>query len=403
MIFGFAGLIDAIARRIERELGGEPTIIATGGLANAIAPYCETIDEIDDLLTLTGLRLIWELQPNERSGHDRERPPLTARSRSPDVEVANRVLLAPLAGIGNWFVRLQARRYGAGLAVSEMVSSFALAHRNRRTIEEMLRVHPDEGPLSLQLFGADPEVMREAAAVAAEGAARPDRPQHGLPGPEGVQDRRRRGADPRPGRRGRGRPCRRRGLRPAGDRQAALRHRARRPLAASSWRVRLAEEAGVAAIALHPRSAKVHHAGEADYDLVAELRGARRSSVPVIVSGGARTAEAARRAYESSGADAVMIARGSLGNPWLFAELVGARRAAAGRRRGDRRAALGDRARQSSTGASGAPARNLRKFYPWYLERLGYRGAEADAFQRTGDLAQVSAMLDALPGPAVRA
>ena len=61
VIFGFAGLIDAIARRIERELGGEPTIIATGGLANAIAPYCETIDEIDDLLTLTGLRLIWEM------------------------------------------------------------------------------------------------------------------------------------------------------------------------------------------------------------------------------------------------------------------------------------------------------------------------------------------------------
>ncbi len=60
VIFGFAGLIDGIARRIERELGGDPTFIATGGLANAIAPFCETIDEIDDLLTLTGLRLIWE-------------------------------------------------------------------------------------------------------------------------------------------------------------------------------------------------------------------------------------------------------------------------------------------------------------------------------------------------------
>ena len=60
MIFGFAGLIDGIARRIERELGGDPTFIATGGLAKAIAPFCETIDEIDDLLTLTGLRLIWE-------------------------------------------------------------------------------------------------------------------------------------------------------------------------------------------------------------------------------------------------------------------------------------------------------------------------------------------------------
>jgi type III pantothenate kinase len=60
VIFGFAGLIDGIARRIERELGGEPTVIATGGLAHAIVPFCETIDEVDDLLTLTGLRLVWE-------------------------------------------------------------------------------------------------------------------------------------------------------------------------------------------------------------------------------------------------------------------------------------------------------------------------------------------------------
>ena len=98
----------------------------------------------------------------------------------------NRVLLAPLAGIGNWFVRLQAQRHGAGLAVSEMVSSFAIAHRNRRTVEEMLRVHPDEGPVSIQLFGSDPDVMREAAAVVAAGGAGPDRPQHGLPGAEGA-------------------------------------------------------------------------------------------------------------------------------------------------------------------------------------------------------------------------
>jgi len=60
VIFGFAGLIDGIAERIRRELGGDPRFIATGGLANAIAPFCETIDEIDDLLTLTGLRLLWE-------------------------------------------------------------------------------------------------------------------------------------------------------------------------------------------------------------------------------------------------------------------------------------------------------------------------------------------------------
>ena len=60
VIFGFAGLIDGIARRLERELGGEPAFIATGGLASAIVPFCEMIDEVDDLLTLKGLRLVWE-------------------------------------------------------------------------------------------------------------------------------------------------------------------------------------------------------------------------------------------------------------------------------------------------------------------------------------------------------
>ena len=79
------------------------------------------------------------------------------------VRVPNRVLLAPLAGIGNWFVRLQAKRYGAGLAFSEMVSSFAIHYRNERTCREMLTIHPDErtgGPVAIQLFGHDPEVMR---------------------------------------------------------------------------------------------------------------------------------------------------------------------------------------------------------------------------------------------------
>src|SRR5437763_14749616 len=87
------------------------------------------------------------------------------------IRVPNRVVLAPLAGIGSWFVRLQAKRYGAGLVVSEMVSSFAVPYRNERTCRELLRIHPDEHPVSIQLFGHDPEVMASAAEqVAAAGA-----------------------------------------------------------------------------------------------------------------------------------------------------------------------------------------------------------------------------------------
>ena len=83
-------------------------------------------------------------------------PALTTPLRIGDIEVSNRVLLAPLAGIGNWFVRLQARRHGAGLAVSEMVSSFALHHRNRRTHRELLVVHPDEHPVSISSSATTP-------------------------------------------------------------------------------------------------------------------------------------------------------------------------------------------------------------------------------------------------------
>ena len=87
------------------------------------------------------------------------------------MRIPNRVVLAPLAGIGNWFVRLQAKRHGAGLVVSEMVSSFAIHYRNERTMRELLRIHPDEHPVSVQLFGNDPEVMASAAErVAAAGA-----------------------------------------------------------------------------------------------------------------------------------------------------------------------------------------------------------------------------------------
>src|SRR4051795_2507083 len=90
------------------------------------------------------------------------------------ITIPNRVVLAPLAGIGNWFVRLQAKRYGAGLAVSEMVSSHAIHYENRRTLEELLRIHPDErteAPTAIQLFGQDPDIMRSAAATAAERGA----------------------------------------------------------------------------------------------------------------------------------------------------------------------------------------------------------------------------------------
>jgi tRNA-dihydrouridine synthase B len=316
------------------------------------------------------------------------RPPLTEPFRIGGVEIANRVMLAPLAGIGNWFVRLQARRHGAGMAFSEMVSSFALHHRNRRTLSEMLRVHPDEHPLAIQLFGPDPEVMREAAAIAA--SAGPDLIDlnMGCPVPKVcrtgagaalLQDPDRAVAIARAAREGSGLPVTvklRSGLRP-GDRSGVQ-------LAA-----RLAEQAGVAAICLHPRPADARHRGAPEYRLVRELK--ERIAVPVILSGGLRSPEHARRAYEESGADAVMIARGALGYPWIFAELTGRREAAP---TGDEVVAeLRWVLYQAERHWGQRAARNLRKFYPWYLERLGIEGPSADVYQRADSVDEVRDLL----------
>ncbi len=313
------------------------------------------------------------------------RPALTEPFAIGDVAIANRVLLAPLAGIGNWFVRLQARRHGAGLAFSEMVSSHAIHYRNERTLTELLTVHPDEHPVALQLFGSDPEIMREAAGEAAAAGADIIDLNMGCP----VRKVRKTGAgaellaDP-------GRAVAVAAAAVAGcDRPVTVKLRSGLVAGDSSGvelAVRLVEEAGVAAIALHPRPATVGHKGSPDYGLVRALAG--RVEVPVIVSGGLASAELARAAYAASGADAVMIARGSFGNPWIFAELAGEQPEGPPRER--IRAELLwviDRA-EEHFGAARA-ARYLRKFYPWYLARLGVPSGAAQGLERAADLGLV--------------
>ncbi len=310
------------------------------------------------------------------------------------VPIANRVLLAPLAGIGNWFVRLQAKRHGAGLAVSEMISSFGLHHRNERTLRELMRIHPDEHPVSVQLFGHDPDVMRSGAAIAAGAGADLIDINMGCP----VRKVRKTGA----------------GVELLGDPELALAlvraaaEGSRLPVTVKlrsglhpgdssgfELAIRLAEEGGIAAIAFHPRDAKTAHAGSPDYALTREL--VDRVDVPVIVSGGLRSAEAARRAAQESGADAVMIARGALGNPWVFEELTGRRTEPPGR--GEIVAELLwtiDRAEEHF--GSERASRYLRKFYPWYVDWLDAPAAVADELQRS-DLSRARELIAGFAKP----
>ena len=323
------------------------------------------------------------------------RPALTEPFEIGGVRLANRVLLAPLAGIGNWFVRLQAKRHGAGLSVSEMVSSFALHYRNERTLRELMRIHPDEHPVSIQLFGHDAEVMRSGAEIAAKAGADLIDINMGCPVPKV----RRTGAgaqllrDPdlalalaRGAAEGSGLPVTvklRSGIE-AGDRSGF------------ELAIRLVEEAGVAAIGFHPRAATKGHKGKPDYALTREL--VERVEVPVIVSGGLSSAEAARRAYEESGADAVMIARGSFGNPWVFEELTEGRASPPSRREIVAEWLWVIDRGEEHLGTERAE-RYLRKFHPWYAERLEAPREVAEELQRSADLPRARELVASLATP----
>ena len=310
----------------------------------------------------------------------------------------NRLVLAPLAGIGNWFVRLQARRYGAGLAVSEMVSSFGLKHGDERTHREFLRMHPDEHPVSIQLFGHDAEVMREAAAIVAGAGADLIDLNMGCPvrkvcktgaGASLLDEPDRAVAIARAAGEGSGLPVTvklRSGQRP-GERTGAVLAR------------RLVEDAGVAGIAFHPRHASQQHKGTPDWQLAAEV--VEELPVPVILSGGLSSDAAVNEAFELTGAEAVMLARGSLGNPWRFERLLGRRAGEPSTREvADELLWVIDRA-EEHLGVERA-GRYLRKFYPWYADTLGLAKPQHQALSSAPNTAAARALLASLAGPQAR-
>jgi tRNA-dihydrouridine synthase B len=320
---------------------------------------------------------------------------LTEPWRLGGVSIPNRVVLAPLAGIGNWFVRLQAKRFGAGLVVSEMVSSFAIHYRNERTCRELLRIHPDEHPVSVQLFGHDPDVMASAAGqVAAAGADLIDI-NMGCPvakvcktgaGAALLEEPARAVAVARAAARGSGLPVTvklRSGQRP-GD------------LSGIEVARRLVFDGGVAGISIHPRHASQRHKGSPDYELARGL--VEELPVPVLISGGLNSADRVRAAFEQTGAAGVLLARGSLGNPWLFEQVLGRRRSEP-----DRAEVLDELdwviERAVEHLGMDRATRYLRKFYPWYVERLGGGKALQAALQTAPTLEAARELLHGVRAP----
>jgi tRNA-dihydrouridine synthase B len=234
------------------------------------------------------------------------------------VEIPSRLVLAPMAGVSVQAFRRQGRRYGAGLVCSEMVSCAGLQHRNERTLG-YLRIAADEHPLAVQIFGAEPDAMAEAARmVEAAGADFVDI-NFGCP----VRKVTKTGAGAT--------------LLEEPDRAARIVEavaeavsvpvsvKMRRGLANGSRAClevgpRLVE-AGAGSLTLHPRSAKQMYTGEADHSLTAEF--VEAVGVPVIASGDITSRAKAQAVLATTGAAAVMVGRAAQGNPWALREIMG--------------------------------------------------------------------------------
>ena len=278
------------------------------------------------------------------------------------VEIPTRLVLAPMAGVSVQAFRRQGRRFGAGLVCSEMVSCAGLHHGNERTLG-YLRIASDERPLAVQIFGAEPAVMAEAARMVEDAGADIVDINFGCP----VRKVTKTGAgatmldEPE-------RACRvveavasavsvpvsvkmRRGLEDGS--RACL-----------SIGPRLVT-AGAASLTLHPRSAKQMYTGTADHSLTAEL--VSLVDVPVIASGDIVSRARAQAVLATTGAAAVMVGRAAQGNPWALSQIMGedaepSREEVVAELVLYMRETIRELGEHRATGF-------LKKFYGWYLGR----------------------------------
>ncbi|MEL5990126.1 tRNA dihydrouridine synthase DusB [Microbacterium phosphatis] len=230
------------------------------------------------------------------------------------------VVLAPMAGITNTAFRRLCREYGAGLYVSEMITTRALVERNEATMR-LIRHHESETPRSIQLYGVDPKVTAEAARIIAEeGRADHIDLNFGCPVPKVT---RKGGGSALPWKLGLFREIVEGAVKAAGDIPVTVKMRKGIDQDHLTFldAGRIAEDAGVAAVALHARTAAEFYSGTADWSAIAQLKQAV-TSVPVLGNGDIWSADDALRMMDETGCDGVVVGRGCLGRPWLFGELA---------------------------------------------------------------------------------
>ncbi len=234
-----------------------------------------------------------------------------------NVTLENNLILAPMAGVSDLPFRLLCREQGAGLVCMEMVSAKAILYKNRNT-EELLTIDPKEHPVSLQLFGSDPDIISEIAKQIEE------RPfdildlNMGWPVPKVVNN-------------GDGSALMK-NPRLAGEIIEKTARAIKKPLTVKIRKgfddahvnavelAHIAQESGAAAVAVHGRTREQYYAGHADWDIIRQVKEA--VSIPVIGNGDIRTPEDVAAMAEQTGCDGYMIARGAEGNPWIFRQIL---------------------------------------------------------------------------------
>ncbi len=233
------------------------------------------------------------------------------------VALNNNIILAPMAGVTDLPFRLLCSEQGAGMCCMEMISAKAILYKNKNT-ESLLEIHPQEGIVSLQLFGSDPDILSEMAKQIEE------RPfdildiNMGCPVPKVVGN-------------GEGSALMRQ-PKLVEEIITALVKAVHKPVTVKIRKgfdeahvnaveiAKIAEASGAAAVAVHGRTREQYYTGEADWDIIAKVKD--NVSIPVIGSGDVTDGASAEKMLITTGCDGIMIGRAARGNPWIFRQIA---------------------------------------------------------------------------------